>query len=106
MHRKERGHANPFDVQLSHTMAGPFGSNHGDVHAGRRNHLAEVNVEAVREHQGLTRAKMRRNGLLIDLFCVWSGINITTKSASFAASSTVRIVRPAALALSAEGLAG
>ena len=68
MHRKERGHANPFDVQLSHTMAGPFGSNHGDVHAGRRNHLAEVNVEAVREHQGLTRVKMRRNGLLVDLF--------------------------------------
>ena len=49
-------------------MTRTFGRDHRHIHGRRRNHLLEVNIEAVREHQRLAGAQAGSNRLLIHLF--------------------------------------
>ena len=48
-------------------MTGSLRSNHRNVNVFRRNDAAEVNVEAVREHQHIAFLKVRLNALLVQL---------------------------------------
>ena len=48
---EERGHAHPLFEEPADDVAGAFGRDHRDVDVGRRQDLAEVDVEAVGEHQ-------------------------------------------------------
>ena len=52
----QRRHADAFGEQLAHAVAGRLGRDHGDVDVRRRRDLAEVDVEAVGEHQRLAGA--------------------------------------------------
>jgi hypothetical protein len=58
--------ARPFDVQLAHAVAGRFGRDHAHVHKVGRRDLLVVNVEAVREHQGIARLEIRLDVLFVD----------------------------------------
>ena len=65
LHRHQRRHAHTLGVQLAHAMPRRFGRDHGHVHARRRRDLFEVDIEAVREHEGLARGHVRRNVLVV-----------------------------------------
>ena len=67
LHRYQTGHPGPPLVFPAHQMTGAFGGHHGDVHVRRGDDLAEVDVEAVGEHEHLARGKMGPYGLLVDL---------------------------------------
>ncbi len=49
-------------------MARAFGSDHGDIYAGGRNDLAEVNVEPVGEHEHVAVFEIVADSRLIDHF--------------------------------------
>src|ERR1051326_2216517 len=66
MNGQKARHAHTFNKQLTHTMPGRFRGNHRDVNKRRRRDPAEMDVETMSKHQGLTFAKMRLNGRLID----------------------------------------
>ena len=53
--------------QLPDAMARRLGCNHRHVNARRRNDLAVMDIETVREHQRLAVAEVRGDGLVIDL---------------------------------------
>ena len=57
----EGGNAGAFDEDFAHAMAGGFGGDHGDVDIGGRFDEAEVDVEAVGEHQGFAFGEVRRD---------------------------------------------
>ena len=57
----QRGNAHAFGEQFADAMAGRFGRDHGHVDVGGRGDLPEMNIEAVREHQGLARRQVRRD---------------------------------------------
>src|SRR5450759_1512010 len=51
----EGGHAHAFGVEFADAVAGGFGRDHGDIDIGGGSDLAEVDVEAVGEHECLAR---------------------------------------------------
>ena len=61
MHRQERRHPNPFNKQFAHAVAWALRGDHRNVNQGGRDDLTEVNVEAMSEHQCLTRTEVRLN---------------------------------------------
>ena len=55
----EAGNARTFGENFADAMAGSLGGDHADVNVGRGLDRAEVDAEAVREHQGLASRKVR-----------------------------------------------
>src|SRR5450756_3160579 len=53
---------------LAHDVARGLGRDHADVHFLGWDDLAEVDVEAVGEHQGVARLQVSPNGLFVQLF--------------------------------------
>src|SRR5579862_2334135 len=56
-----------FGEDFTDTVAGSFGSDHGDVNGGGRLDGAETDVEAVGEHERFAGLKIGRNGLVVEL---------------------------------------
>ena len=68
---EERGHAHPLFEEPAHDVAGAFGRDHGDVDVGRRQDLAEVDVEAVGEHQRAAWPQVGLDRLVVEpLLCL------------------------------------
>ena len=63
----QAGYAAAFGEDLAHAMAGRFGGDQRDINVGGRLDRAEVDVEAVREHQRLARGEVRRDVLGVDV---------------------------------------
>lgn len=66
VHCHEARHAAPGLELAAHQVAGGLGGHHRDIHVGRRRDLAEVDVEAVREEQGLAGGEAHGHALIID----------------------------------------
>ena len=64
--REQRRHADPFLEHPPDDVAGALGGHHGDIHLVARHDLAEVNVEAVGEHQGAARLQVRLDRLVVE----------------------------------------
>ena len=62
----KRRDADAFDEQLADAVAGRLGRDHGHVDILRRDDLAEVDIEAMREHEGLSGLQVRGDLLLVD----------------------------------------
>ncbi len=73
MHCQQAGHPGSLGVGAPHQVAGAFGGHHDDVHLRRRLDDPEVNVEAVGEQQGLPRAEVAGDMLVIDVAHVLVG---------------------------------
>ncbi len=63
----EAGNADAFGEQFANAMAGGFGGDHGHVDIGGRLDFVEVNVEAVREHEGFALGHVRGDFVLIGI---------------------------------------
>jgi hypothetical protein len=55
VHRDQARHAAALGVGAAHEVARALGGDHDDIDVGRRHDLAEADVEAVREEQGVAR---------------------------------------------------
>ncbi len=66
MHRDQARHAAAFGVGAADEVAGAFGRDHQYVDVGRRLNLAEVDVEAVGEKEGVVGLQVRLDLLAVD----------------------------------------
>ncbi len=64
--RQQARHADPFGEEFAQAVPGTLRRDHADIHAGGRVDLAEVDVEAVGEHQRLARPQVSGDRLVVD----------------------------------------
>ena len=61
MNSDECGHTLAFFKLAADHEPGPFGGDHDDIDGCRRDNLAEMNIEPMREHEALVLLKMGEN---------------------------------------------
>ena len=65
LYGNQTGNAFSCFILASHGMSGPFGSDHGHIHVGRRNDLAEMDGKTVSEHQHIALLQVGLNVLFV-----------------------------------------
>ena len=87
-HRDQRRDPAALGVGAADQVAGALGGDHGHVDARGRGDLAEADVEAVGEEEGVAVAQVGGDLGVVDATCSVSGRRIMMRSASAAASAT------------------
>src|SRR5580658_1706860 len=67
LNRNQRRHSAPFGINTPHQMPRTLRSDHHHVHVGGRNNRLEMNAEAVRDPENLSRMQIRLDELFIRL---------------------------------------